>query len=297
MKKSMLAWVVLGCSIAFGQTFEVASVKPAAPQTDGRIMVRMGGGPGTPDPGQLNYSNVSLKQVISNAYNVKAYQVSGPDWLDSQRYDIIAKVPEGVTKEQFNLMLQHLLAERFALELRHETKDFPLYELVVGKGGPKLKASVNDPNAAPADALLPPPGRITTDKNGFPQLPPGAAGRPMTMMSVMNGRLRMTSTHQTLPRLVDLLSNQVDRPVVDKTGLSGEYDVTLEFAPEGGSMMKGMPPPPPPPPGANVPSDNSGDAPSIYTAVQEQLGLKLDAKKGPLEFLVVTHAEKTPTEN
>src|SRR4029077_8161217 len=81
--------------------FDVASVKPAAPMSGGRIMVRMSGGPGTPDPGQMTYTNVSLKQLIQSAYDVKGYQVSGPDWLDSERFDITAKVPKDTTKEQF----------------------------------------------------------------------------------------------------------------------------------------------------------------------------------------------------
>src|SRR5947207_312669 len=128
---------VLSCGAAFGQaspSFEVASVKPAeAPSTPGMLRVGMRGGPGTPDPGQITYSNVSLKNVIMNAYNVKGYQITGPKWLDSERFDIVAKVPKGATKEEFRLMLQNLLAERFKLSLHHESKELPIYGLVVGK--------------------------------------------------------------------------------------------------------------------------------------------------------------------
>src|ERR1039457_5492305 len=118
----------------------------------GMMRVRMSGGPGTPDPGQLTYTNVSLKNILTNAYNVKGYQLSGPKWLDSERFDITAKIPMGATKEQFQLMLQNLLAERFKLTLHHETKELPMYALVVGKGGSKLKESVEDDAAAGAAA-------------------------------------------------------------------------------------------------------------------------------------------------
>ena len=156
MRRAMMGGglAVLTACAAFAQStgnppsFEVASVKPAAPMTDGRIRVMTRGGPGTPDPGQITYSNVSIKNVMTTAYNVKGYQISGPDWLDSLRFDITAKVPPGTTKEQFQLMLQNLLAERFKLTLHHQSKDLPIYALVVAKGGPKLKESVDDPNAA-----------------------------------------------------------------------------------------------------------------------------------------------------
>src|SRR5262245_6496527 len=120
-------------------SFEVASVKPAAPQQAGMFRIGMRGGPGTPDPGQLTYNNVALRNVIMNAYDVRTYQINGPKWIDSERFDIVAKIPPGTSKEDFRLMLQNLLAERFGLKLHKETKDLPSYALVVGKNGPKLK--------------------------------------------------------------------------------------------------------------------------------------------------------------
>ena len=167
--------------------FEVASIKTAAPTASaGMFRVMMRGGPGSADPGQLTYSNVTLKNVLMNAYGVKGYQISGPSWLDSERYDIAAKIPKGATKEQFMLMLQNLLAERFKLTLHREKKDLPMYALVVGKSGPKMKESVD--GAVPADGAGPPPpppppggplgiaggGRIAMGSDGFPKLPPGA---------------------------------------------------------------------------------------------------------------------------
>src|SRR5271157_3691397 len=142
-------------------TFEVASVKPAAPIVGNRIMVGMRGGPGTPDPGQITYNNVTLKNVLTNAYGVKSFQISGPSWLDSERYDIVAKLPRGATKEQFMVMLQNLLAERFKLTLHREKRDLPMYALVVGKNGPKMKESVEEP--APKEGEAPKAGGPAAD--------------------------------------------------------------------------------------------------------------------------------------
>ncbi len=207
-------------------------------------------------------------------------------------------MPPETTKAEFALMLQNLVAERFNLTLHHETKDLPLYELVVAKNGPKLKPWVEDPNApppAPPSPGTPPP----MGKDGRPIVPPGAI---MMSVSMTNGvqRMRMTTTKQSISRMADVLANQLGRAVIDKTGLTGEYDYSLEFSPEGLARggLAGLPPPPPGvggPPPENPPADQ--DAPSLLTAVQEQLGLKLESKKGPMDLLVIDHAEKTPTEN
>jgi uncharacterized protein (TIGR03435 family) len=285
--------------MAFGQTFDVATVKPSPPLTGGGIRIGMNGGPGTRDPGRASYTGVTLKMLMQNAYGVKPYQISGPGWLDTERYDIVASVPEGATKEQFNVMLQNLLKERFGLEFHRETKEFPLYELTVLKNGPKMKHSAEVPAGAPEPP--PPSGPAPVGKDGLPQLQPGRAG---AMMMMRPGGIHMAVTMQPMERLTDMLGNQLGVPVVDKTGLTGNYDFTLDFAPEQGQgLMPGLPPPPPPPPGGDagpgkiaVRGDPS-DAPNIFTAVQEQLGLKLDKKKGPLDLLIVDHAGKTPTEN
>jgi uncharacterized protein (TIGR03435 family) len=122
---------LLSCASVFavcGQSappaFEVASVKQAAP-SNGPVRSSMRGGPGTSDPGRITYTNVTLMSVLLRAYEVKSYQASGPDWLSSERYDIAAEIPPGATKEQFNLMLQRLLADRVHLALHHETKQIP----------------------------------------------------------------------------------------------------------------------------------------------------------------------------
>jgi uncharacterized protein (TIGR03435 family) len=321
--------IILTACTAFGQAaadspmFEAASVKPAEPQTGMGIRVMMRGGPGTPDPGQINYSNVSLKNVLTVAYGVKGYQINGPKWLDSERFDIVAKIAQGSTKEQFQLMLQNLLAERFKLTLHHETKELPIYALVVGKNGPKLKESADDdasaapggtagPGGPSASAPPPPPPPPTSDgagparlkigADGMPQLPPGM-GKNGLMMMMMNGRMRMVGNRQPISAVTEMLANQLGRPVVDNTELKAKYDFTLDFSPEGmNGPMAMMPPPPPqheggPGPGGPMMGGPDAGGPSLITALQEQLGLKLESKKGPVDLLVIDRMEKVPTEN
>jgi uncharacterized protein (TIGR03435 family) len=296
MKPVPLAIAAVSFAAAQTLSFEVASVKPTAPSPDGRIRIMMRGGPGTSDPGQITYKGRSLKDLISSAYGVKSFQVSGPGWLDSERFDIDAKIPEGTTKEQFNMMMQNLLAERFKLAVHHETKDFPLYELTIAKGGPKLKASTEDPSAATGP---PPPGPPPIGKDGLPQLP---AGRPGLMMNALpGGHRRVMAVVQPVSVLADMLSNLMDGPVIDKTGLTGKFDFTLEFVPEPGFGAGPLGAPPPPPPSLD-PGQPAGLAAAdqlsgLFTALQEQLGLKLERKKGPLDVWVVDRAEKVPAEN
>ena len=312
---------ILGFSIAaaFGQTldpkatFEVASIKPAAPQGNGRMMMGGGGGPGTRDPGRLTLTNMPLRMLLARAYDVKDYQVQGPGWLDSERFDIAAKVPPGTTKEQYNVMFQNLLLERFKMEVHKEKKDLPIYNLSVGKNGPKLKETELDPSAfAPpspdgggrggpggggpgmAPPPPPPPGR-----GGFPILP---AGRPGMMIMFQEGHMRMTAVGQDMAGVVNFLSMQLGRPVVNNTGLTGRYDFQMDFSPEGGmGPGRGMMMAPPPPggvggEGGGAASAASDAAPNLVTAIQ-QLGLKLDSGKGPVDLIVVDKAEKVPTEN
>src|SRR5258706_15278617 len=124
-------------------TFEVASIKPAAPPEMGMMRVGSRGGPGTGDPTRFTASNFSLSNLITTAYDLRPYQLTAPSWVNSERFDVVAKVPEGATKEQFRAMLQNLLVERFKLVIHRETKELPVFELVVGKGGPKFKESAD----------------------------------------------------------------------------------------------------------------------------------------------------------
>jgi len=257
--------------------FEVASVKLAAPAPGGRARSSMRGGPGTADPDRIIFTNVTLTSVLLRAYGVKPYQVSGPGWMGSDRYDITAKIPEGVTKQQVNLMLQRLLADRFHLALHHETKELQGYELVQGKGGLKLKRSTDaGPDVEPTEAPK-------TDANGFPQL----AAPGLVIMEGVRGKAVvsfLTAKAQPLSALTELLSKEFRLPVADKTGLTGKFDFTLEFAPEA--------------PGA-LPSENPEEsaAQNLTGAVPRQLGLKLEPKKIPVDILIIDRADKVPTEN
>ncbi len=282
--------------------FEVASVKPAPPPSGNMIRVGMGGGPGTPDPGRLNYEFVNLRMVLGEAYGVKSYQISGSALLDSERFNMTAKVPPGTTKEQFRVMLQNLLADRFGLTLHREKKDLQAYSLVVGKGGPKLKeAAPEDPASPEPEMKGPPQGRMAMGKDGFPQA--AGRGRGMRMM-MMPGRMKISASSMPMSQLAESLERQLDRAVVDNTGLTAKYDFELIFEPEqNGRMMGGMPMlagrggPPPGAEGAPAPPADAEAPANLFTAIQEQLGLKLEPKKIPVEVLVIDHVEKTPIEN
>jgi uncharacterized protein (TIGR03435 family) len=309
----MAGAAVLACSLAPGQTtdkaltFDAAVIKPFVPPTGGRgmIMLRGGrGGPGSTDPGRIHYPTMTVKDLLTIAYGVKDFQISGPPWLAEERFDIQATMPPQTTKEQFHIMLQNLLAERFKVTIHRETKELPMYSMVVAKNGPKMKESApvspEESKAEPKDAPPPPPlmsGPLKLGPDGFPILPMNFGGRGGFNMLMMNGRARFMAQQQTMHDLADRLSQQLSRPVTDATGLTAKYDFTLTFLPEGmmntGKMLG-------PPPGAEGrgPSDAEVEAPpDIFTAMQSQLGLKLEPKKGPVDLIVVDHAEKTPTEN
>jgi uncharacterized protein (TIGR03435 family) len=298
----ILSWAALGYAQE-SPTFEVATVKPSEPMqasNGGRMFMGIAGGPGTPDPGKISSSNMPLKSLITNAYGVQPFQVIGPAWLDTERYDVIAKVPANATKEQTKVMWQNLLAERFGLVLHHESKEFQVDELVVAKGGAKMKETEVDPNAPVAGPPL--GGPIKMDKNGFPDVP---GPTMLTMMSMgpngVTGRLMAKA--QPISQLANMLTNQMKHPVVDKTGLTGKYDFTLEYTPDlNGSAL----PPPPPPPGAGAgpapiatasPSDSASEpGTNLATAIQK-LGLRLVSGKDKIDVLVIDKANKTPTEN
>lgn len=320
MRVSFFPFLAVVCALAQTPdpkvTFEVATVKASAPPEMGRIRVGMHGGPGAQDPGRFTCENCNLSMLITTAYDIDFINISGPDFMNSQRFDIVAKVPEGATKEQFRVMLQNLLIERFKLAVHHDKKDMPIYELTVAKNGPKLKASTGpaeSPNLEGRGAGAAPPPPVPRDMgrgpDGGPQLPPGRY--PIMMMGPKGARARQVD--QSMPEFAKWLQRLVGRPVNDATGLTGKYDIELSFSQSGGGAMmimggKGAGPLPPPPPGpapggaggsggpesASMPEDNG---PTIFAALQEQLGLKLEPKKGPVDVLVVDHIEKTPTEN
>jgi uncharacterized protein (TIGR03435 family) len=259
-------------------TFEAASVKlsngaPVGPPNSD-------GGPGTRYPEWFG-TDTTLRWLLFRAYGLSSAeeQVSGPGWIDSQKYAIEARVPRGTTKEQFRQMLQNLLAERFKLTVHHETVQLSVYELAMAKGGPKLKGS----ETVAAEATPPPTGRFgaDSDRDGFPVLPgPGLVSRFGPGMIC-----HLTAKDQSISSLARTLSgpNAAGRIVVDKTGLAGKYDFTLYYEFQA--------------PGASAAVESSNLAPILFDAVQQQLGLKLVNAKAPFDRVVIDRAEKIPIEN
>lgn len=271
-------------------SFEVASIKKHPPEGGRGMRVSMGG----PDVSRFRASNVTAKMLIATAYSVREFQISGgPDWVNSERWDIDAKVDDALAHElqklprqqqeaQQALMLRPLLADRFKLQITRSTKEGNVLALVVAKGGPKLKeVPPPDPHAAAV-----PPASAPPERGGPPPMPP--PGGTMMMMNGNAGVATLSSNAIPISNLVNMLSMQVGQQVVDQTGLKGTYQFTLQFAPQMG--LGGMPPPP----GAEA-SSNS-DEPSIFTALQEQLGLKLESTKGPIDTITIDHIEE-PSEN
>ena len=262
------------------------------------------GGPGSNDPTRIRFTNSSLAQIVVRAYDMKNYQLTGPDWLNQQRFDIEAKIPAGATKEQTSIMLQNLLAERFHMVVRQGSKEFQGYELVVGKSGHKLKESSPEDTAfdqSQPRTTAPPPPPPPMPGGRMPSLKLDRPG--MMMMARMSSKglvMHMVARAQTPQQLVDTIAGQLNRPVINRTELPGKYDFQLEFSADtpmgmGGGMLA----PPPLPPGATPPSgDNPEDlAPALPAALQQQLGLRLESKKIPLPTITVEKADKVPTEN
>ena len=240
-RRATLSWVaglaVLGSIVPDARCqsapeFEVASVKPHAP--GGSPHVSIAG-----DPGRLTFTNIAVRGLIKEAYGLKVYPLSrGPDALSTDRYDVIAKVSPDASKEQRMLMLQRLLAERFKLDVHRETKELPIYRLVAGKDRRKLRA-VEDDGSAPE----------TGSGDGH----------------------QIKAHHISMKLLAATLQGWIGDTVVDATGLTGLYDLNLDF---------------------NFDESMSSEGPTIFEAVQRQLGLKLEAGKGPVEVVVIDHVEK-----
>jgi uncharacterized protein (TIGR03435 family) len=268
-----------------GPAFEVASIKPNN-SGDGRVM--MGIQPG----GRFTATNVPLRVLIRNAYQLQDFQIVGaPSWIGSERYDIVAKAEDGTPIEtptldrtgpsRVQLMMRALLAERFQLVVHNETRELPIYALVLarsdGKLGPDLHKSDTDCNAVLAAGQR---GR------GLAPPPPPQPGERLPC-GIRIGMGNMTIGGAPLFQIANAMANFIGRTVVDKTGLAGNYDANLTWTPD---QMPQRPPGAPEPP----PIDPNG--PSIFTAVQEQLGLKLDSQKGPVAVLVIDRVER-PKEN
>jgi uncharacterized protein (TIGR03435 family) len=215
--------------------------------------------------------NTTIKAVISSAYNIKQDAISGgPDWIDSDRFDISARVsssdglaPPKLTKAQRNQMLQSLLADRFQLVIHNQTHDALIYELTVTKSGPKFHA--------------------TTPGDTFVAGVKGLDGQTRIGDPMMTGPGQITGQAVTLASIIDMLSQTLQRPIVDKTGLTGKYDIALHWTPDNMAA-------------AATSASSNANGPTLFTALQEQLGLKLDSTKGPVKTVVIDHIE-LPSEN
>lgn len=259
-------------------TFEVASVKPNK-SGDGRVMVTL------PPTGRYTATNVPLRMLLQQSYNLQPFQiVGGPSWITSDRFDIVAKAPDGFTPDQLRPMMRALLVDRFKLKAHIETREMPTYELVVaradGKLGPNLKPAKTDCKA------------LFAQRRGGPPPPPPQPGQPIEC-GFMIGPGNMNAGGMAMTELARSLGPLVNRIVTDKTGLKGEYDFQVSYTPEGRGGALGIPGGPPL--GVDAPAGDP-NSPSLFTALQEQLGLKLDSQKGPVEVLVIDSVEQ-PTED
>jgi uncharacterized protein (TIGR03435 family) len=247
--------------------FEVASIKPNSP-----------GGVSTGDfrflpGGRFTAEKAVLRFLIQNAYGLKPFQISGgPDWINSQGYDIQAKASGNPTPAQMQRMMQTLLEDRFKLKTHREVKELPVYALTVARSGLKLpepkdgSCATSDPDGPPAP---PAPGQTSP------------CGRAMVTISRMAGA-RIQGGKISMAELTRILSNMLGRTVIDKTGFMGVFDVHLEFALD--DAIAGLPHPTGPPGETSIPS--------VFVALQEQLGLKLESTKGPVEVLIIDHVER-----
>ena len=239
----------------------------------------------------VSYPSVTLKSLLAQAYELPMFQIAGPDWLGTERYEILATVPRGTTEDQKRLMLRNLLSERFRLSLHRETRTLPIYALAVGRNGPKLTESL--PFEGEANAVAPAgPRQIVMGKDGFALPPPGYRGG-INIEFGGPGRVRLSSVRQPLSKFCEFLGDQLQRLVIDETGLTGTYDIKVDFTPDEDQVMRG--PQDELLPLRRAPPGEEG--PSLFTALQEQLGLKLESTKRPVEILVIDRAEKVPAAN
>jgi uncharacterized protein (TIGR03435 family) len=306
----VIALAVSGLAQERQPQFDAASVKVFDAQ--GSVPMGQRGGPGSSDPGRITFGRTILMQLLAKAYGVPTDQISGPAWMSDfmgpNQYSITATMSPNTTMEQFQVMLQSLLVERFQMKVHHETRNFPGYELTVAPGGPKLKetaqADTSDP-AAPAMPKFKPDGSFN--------FPPG----PQTATTEGKGTLRAQYQARTMAYFAARLGNMVSRAlgndtnvaqprVADKTGLTAKYDFSIEFDCQGCAGLSALM-------RANLPllagrggdepapqsaTDPGSGLPNIFNALEKQLGLKLvKVKDVPVDVIVIDHVEKVPTGN
>jgi len=315
LSKSMVSFISVATLLAagplLGQTpaFEVASIKPSEPITPAMVASGKLHAGVKIDGKRVDMGNASMMQLICRAYDVKSYQVSGPSWMQGAgltglRFDIVANLPEGATKEQVPQMLQSLLAERFKLAIHRDSKDQAIYAMVVGKGPLKIKES-GAPPAAP-DGAAPNPAVTGSSSVSISQTKSGAVvsdgtGKSQKMTPSPDGKSMLFEiTGATLAELAEGLTPMADHPIVDMTGLTGKYDVTLEISIQdllNAARAAGAAGPPPAPADPSKPAEAASEpGGSLFTAIQA-LGLKLEPRKTSMAQIVVDHVENMPTEN
>ncbi len=296
----MIRPAILVVSVTFtvlGQTapppqFEVASIRPSAPTGLGQVGLGL-----HIDGSQVSIRQFALKDSIAIAFNLKQYQVSGPDWLATEKFDIVAKLPDGAPRNQVREMLQALLLDRFQMKTHHETKDFSVYAVVVAKGGLKMKEAPPDPESDASDG-----GEKKTDSGAVNVSVSGGRGGVVADYGHGSyftlGDSRIDAKKMQMNYVADMLARFEDRPVVDFTELKGKYDFTLTFTEEDyhammirAAISSGYALPPE---AIQAMERASGD--SMFSALQA-VGLKLESRKAPLDVLVIDHIEKAPTEN
>jgi uncharacterized protein (TIGR03435 family) len=334
----MSKFIVTLCSLAllaatatFAQTkpaFEVATVKPAPPMDMAKVAAALQAGGKMPiganvDGLRAEYLYLDLRSLMTYAYDVKPYQITGPDWMSTTRFDIVAKLPEGSKKEDAPEMLQTLLEERFKLTTHRASAEHPVLALVVGKGGPKLKASTETPVAIDESAPLKPgeskmdghngPMRVKVDvTTGSSVIDMGLRGKMSYRMNPATQSLHIDFSMTTMAGFADMITQLFEqiggtggRQVVDMTGIKGNYDASIDLSlMEIIAMARAA--------GADIPvgapggaggrgdapaaSDPGGGGTSLTDAVQS-MGLKLESRKAMVDQLIVDQIEKTPTEN
>ncbi len=278
----------LTAAVLFAQNprpeFEVATIRPTGDVTQGQVAagVRI-------DGAQVHWAALTLRDYIGAAYRVRVYQVTGPDWVSTERFNIAATLPAGSKQDQIPEMMQALLEERFGLKLRREKKDFPVYALEVAKDGLKIKETASDPADTDAEA------GVTVTGAGSSQGVSVNLGRGA---SYTFGNNRFDAKKLTMDQLAGNLERFVDRPIVNFTALPGAYDFALDVTQEDyqnmlihAAVAAGVVLPP-----QALRLMDVGPPVSMFEALQK-LGLRLDARKAPLDFFVVEEARKTPTED
>jgi uncharacterized protein (TIGR03435 family) len=294
---TLLLFTLAPCLFAEGPEFEVASIKPfdlskaMAPGGGGVRFTPSGGGPGTADPTHMTQMTTA-KGLLANAFDVKGYQIIGGDTA-TDMFEFALVVPEGATKDDVKVMWRNLLISRFGLKFHKEQRELQADELVVGPRGHKLTENT-DPEPGPLDPNAKSP-LITTDKDGIPVLP-----RPGLLQTVKLGAGTVmgviVAKAQPMSALATLLANQLNHPVVDKTGLTGKYDFRFEFVdPRLAAALR----PAIAATQAGVASDQTAAAePAMeLTGAIQQIGLRLAKGKAMVDVIVIDRIERTPTEN